>query len=168
MAKGFRHVIWEPIEIRSNPDFAAHGSRSPRTRQASVWDQFCYGFSRFRQNDFLAFEDAFNESRKLSLRLRDIARHDAIISGLVWSGPLETASQLDALENRRKKPSSVSSEYWEQGLKHIGMLPDVAADLKALGTPGADALADSAEAFLESWQLTWERESVSAVHRAGA
>jgi microsomal dipeptidase-like Zn-dependent dipeptidase len=56
-----------------------------------------------------------------------------------------------------KKPAAVSTEYWNHGLRHIGLLPDLVEDLKALKTPGATTLGDSAEFFIQSWERTWIR-----------
>jgi len=50
------------------------------------------------------------------------------------------------------KPATVSTDYWNNGLKHIGLLPDVVNDLIALGTPGARQFNQSAEKFLLTWQ----------------
>ena len=68
-------------------------------RQASIRDQFCDGFSRFRQNDLVAFEDAFNQGRKFRFALRDVARHEMIIPRLVWSvetAPLKAPERPDS------------------------------------------------------------------------
>ena len=56
----------------------------------------------------------------------------------------------------RKNPPEVSDEYWNKGLRHIGMLPDLLKDLKHLKIPGADTLENSAEGFLETWERGWD------------
>ena len=42
------------------------------------------------------------------------------------------------------------------GLRHVGYLPDLLADLQALKTPGVERLASSAEAFLQMWERTYD------------
>lgn len=52
-------------------------------------------------------------------------------------------------------PSVAGRNYYTDGLAHIGLLPDLANDLKALGTPGADDLLESAESFLAMWERAY-------------
>jgi microsomal dipeptidase-like Zn-dependent dipeptidase len=66
-------------------------------------------------------------------------------------------NQLGPRANEKQKPADVSQEYWNGGLRHIGLLPDLVEDLKALNTPGANTLANSAELFIQSWERTWIR-----------
>ncbi|MSP63725.1 MAG: hypothetical protein EXR72_25945 [Myxococcales bacterium] len=51
-------------------------------------------------------------------------------------------------------PQGVSREFANHGLRHIGLLPDVIADLGAIGTdpPALAQLNHSAEAFLDMWE----------------
>jgi microsomal dipeptidase-like Zn-dependent dipeptidase len=42
------------------------------------------------------------------------------------------------------------------GLRHVGYLPDLLADLEALETPGTEILASSAEAFLRMWERSYD------------
>lgn len=66
-------------------------------------------------------------------------------------------NQLGPRNTDGSKPANVSQEYWKQGLRHIGLLPDLVQDLIALKTPGAQELASSAETFLRCWERTWIR-----------
>jgi hypothetical protein len=66
-------------------------------------------------------------------------------------------NQLGPRRKDGKKPAAVSTEYWNLGLRHIGLLPDLVEDLKALKTPGVSILGDSAELFIRSWECTWMR-----------
>jgi microsomal dipeptidase-like Zn-dependent dipeptidase len=52
-------------------------------------------------------------------------------------------------------PSLAGRNYQTDGLAHIGLLPDLANDLKTLGTPGANALLGSAETFLAMWERAY-------------
>lgn len=45
--------------------------------------------------------------------------------------------------------------YYDDGLAHIGLLPELVHDLKALQTPGASQFDRSAEAYLTMWQRAW-------------
>jgi microsomal dipeptidase-like Zn-dependent dipeptidase len=65
-------------------------------------------------------------------------------------------NQLGPRNKDGQKPDSVSWDYWENGLRHIGLLPDLVSDLKALETPGAGQFDDSAEKFLHMWERTWD------------
>jgi hypothetical protein len=78
--------------------------------------------------------------------------------------PMAIGSDINGFTNQLgprsadgSRPASVSAEYWKHGLRHIGLLPDLVQDLIALKTPGAQELANSAEAFLQSWERTWIR-----------
>jgi len=66
-------------------------------------------------------------------------------------------NQLGPRGPQGRRPAKVSSEYWKHGLRHIGLLPDLAADLTVLKTPGGKKLVDSAEQFMKSWERTWVR-----------
>jgi len=66
-------------------------------------------------------------------------------------------NQLGPRSEDKQKPAGVSEEYWNRGLRHIGLLPDLVEDLKALKTPGASTLGDSAELFIQTWERTWVR-----------
>ena len=56
-------------------------------------------------------------------------------------------------------PSVAGRNYYTDGFAHIGLLPDLAQDLKALGAPGADDLLDSAESFLAMWERAYPPDS---------
>jgi microsomal dipeptidase-like Zn-dependent dipeptidase len=66
-------------------------------------------------------------------------------------------NQLGPRGNEGARPPAVSQEYWEHGLCHIGLEPDLVKDLDELETPGATTLAQSTELFLQSWERTWIR-----------
>jgi microsomal dipeptidase-like Zn-dependent dipeptidase len=77
--------------------------------------------------------------------------------------PMALGTDINGFTNQlgprggKNKPAAVSKEYWDQGLRHVGLLPDLVEDLKLLKTPGAETLAGSAELFLRSWERTWIR-----------
>lgn len=56
------------------------------------------------------------------------------------------------------KPDAVSQEYWDKGLRHVGLLPDLVSDLSHLKVRGASKMARSAEAMLKSWERTWDKK----------
>ncbi|WP_111669848.1 membrane dipeptidase [Algoriphagus litoralis] len=77
--------------------------------------------------------------------------------------PIAFGSDLNGFTNhlgpRKKdgaKPRELSSEYWEKGLCHIGMLPEVVKDLKSLGALGANEFDSGVENFLKMWERTWD------------
>lgn len=47
------------------------------------------------------------------------------------------------------------SDYYTDGLAHIGWLPELTEDLVALNTPGATKLRDGAEAYLKMWERSF-------------
>jgi hypothetical protein len=47
------------------------------------------------------------------------------------------------------------TNYYDDGLAHIGWLPELTEDLIGLGTPGATRLRDSAEAYLQMWERAY-------------
>ena len=55
--------------------------------------------------------------------------------------------------NRIKKIDN--SNYYVDGLAHIGWLPELTEDLINLGTPGAEKLRESAEAYLRMWERAY-------------
>ena len=59
-------------------------------------------------------------------------------------------------------PGGVSPEFNEKGLAHIGLLPDLLADLRAIGTPGVEQLASSAEAFIRMWERAYDVQLAAA------
>ena len=50
------------------------------------------------------------------------------------------------------------TNYYDDGLAHIGWLPELTEDLIALGTPGAKRLQSSAEAYLQMWERAYPAE----------
>lgn len=59
------------------------------------------------------------------------------------------------VSDQGSRPTGVSEEFNEHGLAHMGLLPDLLADLRALKTPGVEALENSAEAFIAMWERTY-------------
>jgi microsomal dipeptidase-like Zn-dependent dipeptidase len=53
-------------------------------------------------------------------------------------------------------PKSVRPAYNERGLAHIGLLPDLVADLRALETPGSARIDNSAEMFIQMWERAYD------------
>jgi microsomal dipeptidase-like Zn-dependent dipeptidase len=51
-----------------------------------------------------------------------------------------------------KPPKEVGAEFAEHGLRHIGLMGDMMADLRSLDTEAAAALDDSAEGYLRMWE----------------
>lgn len=73
----------------------------------------------------------------------------------------EAARQRAAQDSLQVAPCTIggASEgrpFKTHGLRHVGYLPDLLADLQALNTPGADILASSAEAFLRMWERAYD------------
>lgn len=54
------------------------------------------------------------------------------------------------------RPAGVPERFNVDGLRHIGYLPDLYADLKALNTTGVDALWNGAEKFIAMWEKAYE------------
>ena len=52
-------------------------------------------------------------------------------------------------------PSGVGQEFVAHGLRHIGLLGDMMADLRALDPAAATAIDHSAEAYLKMWERAW-------------
>jgi microsomal dipeptidase-like Zn-dependent dipeptidase len=61
-------------------------------------------------------------------------------------------------------PARVSQEFSEKGLAHIGLLPDLLADLKVLKTPGVGKLDASVEAFLQMWERAYDVQLADATN----
>jgi hypothetical protein len=68
----------------------------------------------------------------------------------------------DELPGPLDLPTVAGRNYYTDGLAHIGLLPDLAQDLKQLGTPGAAALLQSAETFLDMWERAYPPDSEMA------
>jgi microsomal dipeptidase-like Zn-dependent dipeptidase len=60
------------------------------------------------------------------------------------------------VDDQGPAPRAVSQEFNEHGLAHIGLLPDLLADLKALNTPGVARLERSAENFIQMWERAYD------------
>lgn len=52
--------------------------------------------------------------------------------------------------------SADGGSFHVDGLRHVGYLPDLVADLEAQETPGVESLKSSAEAFLRMWERAWD------------
>lgn len=59
-------------------------------------------------------------------------------------------SQEDA-----KPPAGVSADFVKNGLRHIGLMGDMVADLRSIDPAAATALDNSAEAYLKMWERAW-------------
>lgn len=85
-----------------------------------------------------------------------------IITDPLGAAAEEAARQKAAQEeNKVAAPCTIGGgregpPFATRGLRHVGYLPDLLADLEALQTPGADVLASSAEAFLRMWERTYD------------
>lgn len=55
------------------------------------------------------------------------------------------------------------TDYYKDGLPHIGWLPELTEDLVFLNTPGAAKLRDGAEAYLKMWERSFPVVSPNAV-----
>jgi len=53
-------------------------------------------------------------------------------------------------------PAGVGDEFVTHGLRHIGLVGDMIADLRSLDPAAATALDNSAEAYLTMWQRAWK------------
>lgn len=53
---------------------------------------------------------------------------------------------------------TASSDFQTKGLAHIGLLPDVAKDMKDYGVPHTELFEKSAEAFLTMWEKNYSAE----------
>lgn len=69
----------------------------------------------------------------------------------------QLAAQLEGPRSpcRESSEGSGGRDFDTEGLRHVGYLPDLLADLRDLGTPGVDVLESSAEAFLRMWERAW-------------
>ena len=85
-----------------------------------------------------------------------------IITDPTGAAAAEAARQRAAQKNPKKVASCTvggareGRPFATHGLRHVGYLPDLLADLEALETPGAEILASSAEAFLRMWERTYD------------
>ena len=72
-------------------------------------------------------------------------------------------NQLGPRRKDGAKPEGLSSTYWNKGLCHIGVLPDLAKDLKILNSHGAEEFDSSAEKFLKMWERTWDKNRTRVI-----
>lgn len=97
-------------------------------------------------------------------------------TGACWAGSDKVderwrsdVCQPDEDKDRVRKLETVAKRnYYDHGLAHIGLLPDLANDLTDLKTPGAEELLNSAETFLDMWERAYppdaEMEPESSVN----
>ncbi|HSK75320.1 MAG TPA: membrane dipeptidase [Thermoanaerobaculia bacterium] len=68
-------------------------------------------------------------------------------------GPRRPVSREGALPARARQVAAIDgTNYYTDGLANIGWLPELTQDLIALGTPGAQQLTRSAEAYVAMWE----------------
>ena len=60
------------------------------------------------------------------------------------------------VETQGNLPQGLSRAYGERGLAHVGFLPELVADLRALGTPGTTRIESSAENFIQMWERAYD------------
>lgn len=78
--------------------------------------------------------------------------------------PVGPAGKLPARANTITKIDGTN--YYTDGLAHIGWLPELTVDLVALNTPGAAKLRDSAEAYLTMWERSFPIAAANAAPNA--
>lgn len=58
--------------------------------------------------------------------------------------------------NAAKSGEEAGRDFDIEGLRHVGYLPDLVADLEEQATPGVEILKSSAEAFLRMWERAYD------------
>lgn len=84
-----------------------------------------------------------------------------LVADLSAAAAAEAKRQRGVQADSTRAPCTIGGadegrDFHHDGLRHVGYLPDLMADLEALGTPGIEILESSAEAFLRMWERTWD------------